>query len=182
MVKHYEQELHAHYLTFSCYRRLWLFKHPDLYQRFINHLDQTRDRMGFKLWAYVVMPNHVHLLLFPGNDNTISKILFALKRPFAYMAVRYLQEKFPEISEKITDQHAGKIVNRFWQRGGGYDRNIYSENSLLKTINYINYNPVRKGLVKDAVNWKWSSARFWEEHIDNPIKIDKPWFWVEKNS
>ncbi len=176
---HYENEPHAHYLTFSCYNKLWLFKHPKLYDQFIEHVGKTRDRLEFKLWAFIVMPNHVHLLIYPRPDVTISSVLYAIKRPFSYQAAKFLNEHFPEVWNKIQVKQAGRIVSRFWQRGGGYDRNIFGMDALRKTIQYIHYNPVRKGLVKSVLEWKWSSVHFWENESNKPIKVDKPWFWKE---
>ncbi|MCX6641447.1 MAG: transposase, partial [bacterium] len=65
MPTHYTQIPHAHFLTFGCYRRLWLFKDPTLYYGFVDHLGNVRQKLHFKLYGYVVMPNHVHLLIFP---------------------------------------------------------------------------------------------------------------------
>jgi putative transposase len=62
---------------------------------------------------------------------------------------------------------------RFWQDGGGYDRNIINRVTLLKTIDYIHHNPVRKGLVKSPGEWKWSSFGDWHENRPGPIRIDK---------
>ena len=179
MTKHYEQEPHAHYLTFSCYKHMWLFKHPELYSRFLDHLDQTRNRLGFKLWAFVVMPNHVHLLIYPSEQTAISQILYAVKKPFSHQAVRFLDEKFPEVVTKLEVLHAGRMVRRFWQRGGGYDRNIYGVEALRKTIDYIHYNPVSKGLAASPLDRMWSSARYWLNGQQQPISIDRPWFWDE---
>ncbi len=175
---HYENEPHAHYLTFSCYNKLWLFKHPQLYDRFVKHLGRTRDRLAFKLWAFVVMPNHVHLLIYP-NKIQISNILYAIKRPFSYQAAQYLEIHFTDVWKKIQVEHAGRTISGFWQRGGGYDRNIFGLDALRKNIQYIHFNPVRKGIVESPLDWKWSGAHFWEKNSSEPIPVDKPWFWKE---
>jgi len=58
------------------------------------------------------------------------------------------------------EQPNGKVSYRFWQRGGGYDRNVWEPDTLRKMIEYIHDNPVRRGLVTRATDWPWSSARF----------------------
>jgi putative transposase len=62
---------------------------------------------------------------------------------------------------------------RFWQKGGGYDRNIVKENTLLHTVRYIHNNPVRKELVEEPGKWYYSSYNCWINDVDEPIKIDK---------
>jgi putative transposase len=65
-----------------------------------------------------------------------------------------------------------RIRHLFWQPGGGYDRNIEKPSTLLKMIDYIHMNPVRRGLVERAVDWKWSSAAWYEGIGESPILID----------
>jgi putative transposase len=67
---------------------------------------------------------------------------------------------------------AGNPVFRFWQTGGGFDHNIFNEHPLHEVIRYIHQNPVRRGLVDEALEWKWSSARFWEGNSDVALKMD----------
>jgi len=62
---------------------------------------------------------------------------------------------------------------RFWQDGGGYDRNITHRDTLIKMIDYIHNNPVRKGLADAPDKWKWSSYNDWNSEIPGPIIIDK---------
>jgi putative transposase len=74
-VEHYSIPGHIHYLTFSCYKKLWLFKSPTLYSSFLQNLVKAKQRRLFDLYGYVVMPNHVHLLIYPYQDESISAIL-----------------------------------------------------------------------------------------------------------
>ena len=69
MPKHYHDIGHVHYITFSCYRRLWLFKDEYLYSLSIKHLNISRQKTGFKLHAFIIMPNHVHLVILPPPDR-----------------------------------------------------------------------------------------------------------------
>ena len=61
---------------------------------------------------------------------------------------------------------------RFWQDGGGYDRNYVTPVEIRKQIDYIHNNPVRRGLVENAVDYRWSSAGFWICDMDSVIPID----------
>ena len=66
-----------------------------------------------------------------------------------------------------------------WQSGGGYDRNITDGATLLKMIDYIHLNPVRKGLVERASDWTWSSAGWYETGQVGKLIIDQiPADWL----
>jgi putative transposase len=75
--------------------------------------------------------------------------------------------------ERLCDRQPNGDVNyRFWQRGGGYDRNVHEPKTLRKMIEYIHDNPVRRGLVKEAVDWPWSSARYYAGWDDVNLSMD----------
>ena len=63
-------------------------------------------------------------------------------------------------------------VDHFWQRGGGYDRNVTEPSTLEKMMEYIHLNPVRRGLVEQATDWKWSSAN-WYVSGKGPLPLDQ---------
>ena len=173
----YHEEGHVHLLTFSCYKRLWLFKGEPFYSLFLDYLDKARVRFNFLLYAYVIMPNHVHLVIYPLEKVDIAKILHSIKRPFAHKAIPLLEYYHPELASKIGLIHGKREIRRFWQPGGGYDRNIYGEKTIIRTIEYIHYNPVRKNLVEYPEDWKWSSAGFWMKDGEGKIKVDIPDAW-----
>ena len=116
----------------------------------------------WRLAAFVYMPEHVHLLVYPvATDLKIEKLLFAVKRPFSYrVKVRLREAEDPLVEQLTIRQRPGKTTFRFWQEGPGYDRNIRTEKVLHATIDYIHMNPVRRGLVQRAVDYRWSSARW----------------------
>ncbi len=107
------------------------------------------------------MPEHVHLLLYPEQASySISRILSSLKQPVAKRAIHYVRTEATSFIPRMTDeQPSGKRSIRFWQRGGGYDRNLWSPRHIWETIDYIHTNPVRRGLCESDTDWTWSSAR-----------------------
>ena len=111
--EHYTIAGRIHYLTFSCYKKLWLFKSPTLYSSFLENLVRAKQRRSFRLHGYVVMPNHVHMLIYPDQHESISAILTAVKRPFSFEALNYLQNRWPEIHEKLRVNKGAKEVRRF---------------------------------------------------------------------
>jgi putative transposase len=110
---------------------------------------------------YVFMPEHVHLLVQPTvHIARIDLLLKAIKGPFSSRVKRRLEETESPLLGKLTvRERPGVHCFRFWQAGGGYDRNLRSEAAVLAAIDYIHENPVRHGLCRESAGWRWSSAR-----------------------
>lgn len=164
---------HAHELTFSCYKRYPFFKSERTATWLADAVHAAKAKHDFALWAYVVMPDHVHLLIKPNNeDHHVASILKAIKEPVGRRAIQYLKRESPAWLEKVTRRRGQRIEHLFWQSGGGYDRNIDQPQTLWKVIDYIHNNPVRKGLIERAIDWNWSSANWHETKVPGPIEVD----------
>ncbi len=122
-------------------------------------LDAAVTKQGFLLLAFVYMPEHVHLLVFPHRpDASISPLLAAIKRPFSYRVKLWMQQtNDPMLSRLTIVERPGKTAFRLWQEGPGYDRNITDPGTLRGALDYIHANPVRRGLVPRESDWHWSS-------------------------
>jgi putative transposase len=117
------------------------------------------------------MPEHVHLLVYPGDaPERMSDFLRAVKEPVARKAIRHLKSNAPAWLARVTVREGARVRRRFWQPGGGYDRNITSIEALRAMIEYIHANPVRRGLVARAEDWEWCSAR-WYARL-RPVKLE----------
>ncbi len=119
------------------------------------------------------MPEHVHVIVYPNqSEYQISEFLSAIKEPVTRNAKRFLSATAPKFLEQLQDiQPNGKQTTRFWQRGGGYDRNLFTPESLWEKIHYIHSNPVRRGLVRMPTDWTWSSAKDFSHHRKPPIPL-----------
>lgn len=170
----YNEPGHAHELTFSCYRRLPLLSRGRTRRWFVDALGAARIKERFDLWAYVVMPEHAHVLLRPREPKyDISRILWRIKQPVGEQAVAFLSWHAPKWLETLTVvKRDGSRERRFWQVGGGYDRNVIEATTLVKVIDYIHLNPVRRGLVDRPEDWEWSSARWYQGGKPVPIGMD----------
>jgi len=158
--KTYNIEGHAHELTFSCYHQYCYLEDPVSCTIFMEELSAAREQYNFQIWAYVLMPTHVHLLLYPLQKvYNISMIQQSIKGKMSTRYRRILLEKNPDKFERMCVTAKGKKVFRFWQTGGGFDRNLWSSKAILYSINYIEANPVRAKLVKNPEDWQWSSYR-----------------------
>jgi hypothetical protein len=89
-----------------------------------------------------------------------------LPRPKAYHPK---VDHYPLLA-RLAVREGKRVRHRFWQPGGGYDRNITSAAALRWMIDYIHANPVRRGLVSRAEDWEWSRAR-WYAGL-RPVKIE----------
>ncbi len=158
-------------LTFSCYRHFAFLNRDRTREWFVEALDRARTKFAFKLWAYVLMPEHVHLLVYPGDaPEQMPRFLQAVKEPVGRQGIGYLENNAPSWLERITVREGSRLRRRFWQPGGGYDRNITSIEALRAMIDYIHANPVRRGLVARAEDWEWSSARWYAGM--RPVKLE----------
>jgi putative transposase len=163
---------HAHELTFSCYRRFTFLRAERTCRWLADALQAARDRHEFDLWAYVFMPDHVHLIVYPRKaDHSMRSILAGIKLPVARRAIHFLEATQSPWLERLTRQRGLRTERLFWQSGGGYDRNIISAKTLLQMLDYLHLNPVRRGLVQQAREWLWSSASYFEGG-SSPIPLD----------
>jgi len=138
---------------------------------FVAAMEKARSRWPVDVWAYVIMPEHVHLLVRPREpDLKLGSFAGFIKEHTARPAIRWLHEHAPEFLPLITVVEGDKVRRRFWQPGGGYDRNVIEERTLESMIDYIHHNPVRRGLCLRAIDWEWSSAR-WFAGI-RPVAIE----------
>jgi putative transposase len=144
--------------------RLWL----------VEAIRNARGKHGFDLWAWVVMPEHVHLLIYPRQAAyKIQKILADVKRPVGREAVAWLKKRSPAFLARLTVRNRNRTYHRFWQAGPGQDRNVYDVATAYRIIEYIHNNPVQRGLVARADDWPWSSAAAWAGKDDVFLKIDR---------
>lgn len=127
------------------------------------------------------MPDHVHLIVHPRKtEYDIGVIRAAIKHPTSKTALAWLRQNRPDWIARLTRRRGKRIETLFWQSGGGYDRNVETGRTLLEMITYIHLNPVRKRLVHQADEWKWSSAGQFAGNPDSHLRVDAiPPEWFE---
>ena len=154
----YHDTGHFHFVTFSCYRRQQYFRSSFGRSLFERSLETVRLRYEFVVAAYVVMPEHVHLLLSEPKQAPLSKVVQALK-----LSVSVQSQRKP-----------------FWQIRY-YDFNVFSSGKRSEKIDYIHQNPVRRGLVKDSMEWPWSSYRHYATGERGAVEIESEWTAVRRD-
>ncbi|MFO0454741.1 MAG: REP-associated tyrosine transposase [Planctomycetota bacterium] len=172
--KRFDEPGQARELTFSCYKGFQFLNRDRTRQWFIDSLEEARKDFQFDLWAYVIMPEHVHLLIFPKDEvASAGAIAGKIKEQVARKAIKFLKENAPNWLELISVQEGSRLRHRFWQPGGGYDRNVIELSTVSKMIDYIHMNPVRRGLVARPEDWPWSSARWYAGMEPVLIEMDR---------
>lgn len=155
-------------LTFSCQRRLPLLGSKRLRDAFTDHLGEARDFNGYELHAYVVMPEHVHLIV--TLRRSLAAVLRSVKQPFASRVIRRWTELDAPALKQITTPTGQR---HFWLRGGGHWKALEGLEACRLAARYLHENPVRRNLVASPTNWRWSSAT-WYENGKGRIQMD-PW-------
>jgi putative transposase len=160
-----------HFLTFSCYRRQPLFTSATRCDLFLQILERVRRRYRLVVLGYVVMPEHVHLLVSEPQRATLSTAIQALKLGVVRRLEYEGQGAVPRSRETGetwgTPSAPGtpgvgirKSPKRFWQ-ARFYDFNVWTEHKRIEKLRYIHRNPVRRGLVASPERWRWSSFRWY---------------------
>jgi len=144
-----------HFLTFSCFRRLPLLGRPPAYRIFERELETVRQRYGFVVAGYVLMPEHVHLLVGETRISSLS------------VAVQVLKQ---QTSRKLK----APATIQFWQRRY-YDFNVHNELKRVEKLQYMHRNPVRRGLVAKPEDWPWSSFRHYATGEEGSVEIESEW-------
>jgi putative transposase len=125
------------------------------------------------------MPEHVHVLIYPRQaDYDMATILKAIKQPVSQRAAAFLRKHAPDWLERLrVTRPNGRVEYRFWQQGGGYDRNVIHEDTAWTSVEYIHANPVRRELCATPTDWVWSSARWYAGLDDVKLAMDEPPPW-----
>lgn len=166
---------------FSCFRRIQLLSADRSCQWLADEVAAACQELKYWLWAYVFMPEHVHLIVCSQErEYNTSHLLKRVKERVSRQAVQYLKRESPEWLLRIRVRHGDSFEHHFWQPGRGHDRNILKGLTLLKMIDYVHLNPLRRGLAVQSRDWKWSSAGWFEGLTLNNLKPDPiPWDWLE---
>jgi putative transposase len=175
----YYGENHLHYLTTSTYRRTPVFDSDRFKRQFAATLAELRTELGFRILGYVLMPEHLHLLLWPSERAHPSQIMQKLEGRTARFILKTLRQSGEHAwcARMLARLALPATVHdeahyRVWQRRF-YDMNIWSDKKRLEKLNDMHHNPVKRGLVRAPGNWPWSSWRFYFLQDASIMTIDR---------
>jgi len=158
-LKRYQTAGSYHFLTFSCYRRLPYLDDDRARSTVLEELEKLRVRHQLYVFGYVLMPEHVHLLLSEPKLHPLAVTLNVLKH---------------ETSQRLKGDKP-----QFWQRRY-YDFNVLTHTKFVEKLHYIHRNPVERGLVDNPQDWPWSSYRHWLTGERSQIEIESHWTWSRR--
>lgn len=170
-LKHYDNLGTARFITLSCHNYLNLFEDDKVKMIFLDCLSQIKHKYSLKLFGYVIMLNHVHLVVYPEKPVKIGRVIGELKSQSARHILNYFREIKSYVLEDLKVLRNGIERIAFWHRRC-YDHNCRGMDSVIEKINYCHNNPVKNGLVTDVSEWKWSSYDYYCTDKYELIEID----------
>jgi REP-associated tyrosine transposase len=199
-LRRFHESGQCHFVTFSCYRRRPYFAAAEVFDLFVQCLEDMRLRFDVSVYGYVVMPEHVHLLLsepaaFAGDYSTaqvsaqktganlghralLAEAMHYLKLSFAKRARRLRSSSSAssctQVSAQRTGANLGHLLGSFWEKRY-YDRNVRDYYEFTVKLRYLHRNPVKRGLVRAPEEWKWSSFRHYALREVGVMEIESEW-------
>jgi putative transposase len=161
---------HLHFITCSCYRRLPLLASARSKNLFVKILGEVRDCYGFALVGYVVMPEHIHLLISEPAKGTPSTVMQVLKQRVSRRLRRQPPPKVSSQQLRLPFPHAHDFLLQFWQPRF-YDFNVWSQTKFIEKLHYIHMNPLKRKLVAHPRDWPWSSFSFYARKEPGLVRI-----------
>ena len=162
-------------MTFSCYNRSPLLAPSTSKRIFENALERVRRIFGLCVYGYVVMPEHVHLLLSeplrPGAPLNPSGAPF--KPSFGLNGEVSLADAAKSLKQGVSRRLIGE-AEHFWHKRY-YDFNIRNHSQFVEKLRYIHCNPVERGLCKKPEDWEWSSFRQYATGCEGRVLIECEW-------
>ena len=174
-LKRYQQTGDIHFVTFSCYRRAPLLGNPQARDTFVMTLERARRWYGFYVTGFVVMPEHVHLLLSEPERSNLAVALQMLKQIVSQELNDHGEKPgAPSFSRSVREGGAFGRHDPLWQPRY-YDFNVYREQKLTEKLDYLHQNPVQRGLVTRPEDWTWSSAQHYATGAECGVEIESHW-------
>ena len=159
-LRRYHESECVHFITFSCHQRLPLLSAPSAREVFEQELERVRIWYGVYIFGYVVMPEHVHLLVTEPERGKLSTVIQILKQT---------------VSHKLKPAS----VPHFWLHRY-YDTPIWTERKRVEKLRYIHRNPIKRGLVSRPEDWAWSSYRQWATGFHGTVEVECEWTGLER--
>ncbi len=153
-LKRFQQSGQSHFVTFCCCHRRQLFTTAEAKRVFEAALERVRRAYGLRVYGYVVMPEHVHLLLSEPEKASLAAALKSLKQG---------------VSRRLIGD-----AEHFWQKRY-YDHNVRSHEKFAEKLRYLHRNPVKRGLCENPEDWPWSSFRHYAAGEEGRVEIESEW-------
>ena len=165
LIRYYgNQDLH--FITCSRYRRQAQLRTAKRRDLFLKILEEARRKYRFVVHGYVVMPEHFHLLIAEPEMGNPSVVMKVIKQRFARQANRLIRSSRIPAQPALWDFTPDPV----WQKRF-YDFNVWTERKRIEKLRYMHRNPVKRGLVEQPEQWRWSSYRSYFHGEKGPVRV-----------
>ncbi|MFK5976719.1 MAG: transposase [Sulfurovum sp.] len=165
---------HPHFVTCTVLNWIPLFTNTQSVQIILDSLDYLQKSDNLKIYAYVILENHLHLIV---QSDDIAKTMAKFKAHTARTLIKLLIDKNVETILKqlqfYKKAHKKDREYQLWQEGIN-PKLIQSDAMMIKLINYIHHNPIKRGYVDVAWHWRYSSARDYEG-VKGLVEVERFW-------
>ena len=165
---HFDRLGTARFVTFGCFRRRHLLADAAACEIVLTELARLRDHRNVRVLGYVIMPDHVHLILHPPDDIRLGTAIGVFKTRTAHRILELWNDGRRQ--SRIPRRDNGEAA--VWQRRC-YDHNCRTDEIVIEKLKYCHDNPVKRGLVDRAEDWPWSSCRWYLGHREGVFPIDE---------
>ncbi len=161
------------FVTAATHKRIPIFRSKALCKLFFITLQEIRDRFPYELFAYVLLPDHFHLLVRPADGN-ISRLMQKIKSLSARKIVEHLKEtQSGKLLSALRKTRPGRREHHYQIYQQSFRELILTNSRLIhQKIEYIHKNPLGKGLAEHIGAYSWSSCLAIYERSVEPIPVD----------
>ncbi|WP_459558330.1 REP-associated tyrosine transposase [Lacunimicrobium album] len=163
----YDDEKHIHFITFSCFKRRKYAKTPRAKRMIIGSLGSQLARLKGICLGYVIMPDHVHTLVWFPHTGQLSDFLDHWKNQSSFHLKQLFRTRYPQYWSRVDDN------DPIWQTRH-YGFNIWNRKKVLEKLDYMHTNPIRAHLCERITDYPWSSARWYESRSTVYLPISWP--------
>ncbi|MCU1255218.1 MAG: hypothetical protein JWM83_1517 [Candidatus Angelobacter sp.] len=183
-LKRYQEAGQLHYVTFTCYHRIQYLNSAFARDVFEQTLERVRRWYNLYIIGYVVMPEHVHLLLSEPERSSLAVALQMLKQissrklhsmggpPFRPLLAKG-GKSAPRFRPPLA-KRGEQVDQPVWQKRY-YDFNVFSDHKRIEKLRYMHRNPVKRGLVEKPEDWKWSSYCHYLTGMEGVVEVESEW-------
>src|SRR5712691_11347877 len=161
------------FITANCNNRIPVFKRDQYCLIFLDVIKELKERRPFKLIAYVMMPDHCHMIVNP-RDGQITDLTGALKG----LSARRIIDRSPSETFVLDKPSPDGTTHQVWQESFKAFP-LWSNWMIWQKINYIHNNPIKRGLARSAADYRWCSFRAFYFASGEPLPVDKDWWWPD---
>lgn len=164
-LKHYDHDGRARFITFSTHRNLPILTNNLFREIIVEETIVICRQLGIRLLAYVVMSEHVHLVLILPEDVELGPAIGELKKATAKRILSSIRRQNGSLLGRLKVVRNSIPKTAIWKRRC-YDHNCRSSEAVWRKVRYCHWNPVKRGLVKEPGQWRWSSYRYYQDLSD----------------